>query len=110
MKQLLFEILGFASLLLMLSFGLAAEKKAVVAERKVAVDKKAVEKAEQRDADEKAEKLKAEVGQLVEEVVENAVQVLVAGGDEQQADADPNVNAWVQQFTTQFRQLLKAEL
>src|SRR5437867_3284239 len=74
MKQLLFAMLGFASLLLTLSFGLAQEKKAAVAvERKIAVEKKAAEK---KDADEKANKLKADVNQLVEEVVGNAVQVL----------------------------------
>ena len=108
MKQLLFAMLGFASLLLTLSFGLAQEKKAAVAvEKKIAVEKKDAEK---KDADEKADKLKADVNQLVDELVGNAVPVLVVGGDDLEADADPNVNAWQQQFTTQFRQLLKAEL
>ncbi len=93
MKHLPFQI---GVLLLTATLVFAQEKQAKVAEKKI--------------VEQKAEKPKADAKQVVEEAVDAAVQVVVAAGENADADGDANVKAWQQQFSTQFRQLLKAEL
>ena len=92
MKQLLLVCIGLLSLQLALAIALAQEKEAAVVVEKKVVEAKADAKKEE------AAEVKAEV------------KVVVVGADAADAEADPNVKVWQQQFSTQFRQLLKAEL